>query len=225
MRPATPSRTPGKCDFLVLRKRPYAETSLLLSGISPERGKIDFIARGALRHGRRQSTPIDLFRHFRVQYSASASGLHTWREADPISDFSPLARSTEAFRTACWLARFALDNSSPDNPCPAFFQALLNSFSRLRELGIKRSRPGATELTGQRAAATVGALLIFLEENGLLPEKNDPAAIRNSALIMESASQPNRLPELTPESWRQAFRQTVACLRQGHCTIPRSQPD
>ena len=40
-------------EFLILRKTPFSDSSLVVAGISPEHGQIHFMVRGARKLGKR----------------------------------------------------------------------------------------------------------------------------------------------------------------------------
>ena len=214
----------AKTLFLMLRKKPYSETSLVVAGISPDCGRLDFLAKGARRYGGRKFSEVDIFRCFTVQYRVSRSGLHTWCEADLEYDFSALARSSAAYRSACWLARFALANNMPEHGCPRFFRALLTAFERLAASGRFPSPDGDgnQDALCERAAAMVAPLLVFLAENGWLPEPEGKTWGQEIDDIAGAAEDAGRLPPLNIIRWRQVYRQVERWLRDSHCIVPKT---
>ncbi len=211
-----------KTEYLVLSKKPYSETSLLVFGLSPDCGRLDFIAKGARRYGGKKFPVLDVFRCFSVQYASSKNSLKTWREADLETDFAVLAQDTETYRSACWLAGFALANCLPEQPVPRFYQALKNAFGYLTQLVLNAKQAGQSEdAGGRRAAAVVACLIVFLDESGLLPEETVRVDLPAPRRIIETAEKDfSKLPRLEMEQWRDLYRQQVRWLREGHCVVP-----
>ncbi len=87
--------------FLILRKTPFSETSLIVGGISPEFGQLHFLVRGARKLSKRSFPVADLFRVLQVKYAPSNKGtLYTWRCADLEASYSDVAQSTATYTTA-----------------------------------------------------------------------------------------------------------------------------
>ncbi len=144
---------------LVLRKTPYSETSLIFVLLTRDRGQVHLIAKGALKQGKTRFPAVDLLRLIQVSYRPGKSGLHTAREVELIEDFSRIAAVPGHFRTAMWLARFALQNSVEEDPAAQLFQALHCAFTRLAGPKLESCVP-----------VYLGVMLSALDEHGLLPD-------------------------------------------------------
>jgi recombinational DNA repair protein (RecF pathway) len=57
--------------IIVLKKIPYQESSLIVSSISAEYGKVDFIVKGARRITKKKQPIVDLFRELNIEYRES----------------------------------------------------------------------------------------------------------------------------------------------------------
>lgn len=207
-------------DFLILHKKLYSESSLIIAGLSPTRGKLQFIARGGRRYGRNKFPQIDVFRHFQVHFRVARSELYNWRDADMVNDFAALARSSAAYQSGCWLARFILDNSFSENAAPRLFRALIAAFSRLRDNPSLEHGGESEQARAQRAMAITGTMLIFLQENGWLLENLDSIGPECRDII-EIAEKPRYLPEMNLERWRRVYQRIVRILCEENCVVPK----
>ncbi len=205
-------------EFLVLRRTPYAETSLVVAGLTPDYGQLHFLARGARRLGKRQFPVLDLFRavsiRFRMRQEVGA--LHSPRSVELVADHSALARDIELFGLAGWAARFCLDNVLPGVAQPRIFQALRVTLRRLADAAVSR-----TDRAQIRCAAMVCLSLTYLDENGLLPEYGaTPAAERQCRLLLEAAGGQAEIPPLTLANWQKMRQWAVALLHYAECRVP-----
>ncbi len=151
-------------QYMVLARHPYRESALLLSGISPDCGKLDLVAHGAQKVSGRDFPVVDLFRVLAVEYDRSEkSELGTLRRAELEEDFSALAEQPKHFLFAGKVGHFLLRNSMPDAPLPFTFDALRSIFS---QLALPPETAGAWNMT----QCSVVLKCTYLYENGLLPE-------------------------------------------------------
>lgn len=208
-------------QFLVLRKTPYSETSLVLAGLSPDVGQVHFLVRGARRLGRRQFPVADLFRILNVQYRCGRGELHSWQSAEVATDFSGVARDARAFAVAGWLARFALGNVTGEVPHPRFFAALQVALGRLVQAAASAPADAATAVAALTAPVMVGAGMVFLDEHGLLPDYVDqPRLARQREWLLAmgaGAAEPRPLP---PEDWDRLRDWVFHMLRFSDCRVP-----
>lgn len=203
---------PVTCPFLVLRKTPYSETSLVVTGLSPEHGRTGLMLRGGRKIGGKSFPMVDLFRLLRVTFKPGRGDLGNLSSAEVVTDYSSLASDFPAYATAGWLARFALRNVMPEMPHPLFFRALLVSLHRLTDT------PPASEET--RRAAILGACIVFLHEGGWLhPLEDAPDAKRQDFLLRMGMGQAT-MPDLPPETWQQLVSWILAQLYLAECDPP-----
>lgn len=184
--------------FLVLRKTPYADTSLVVAGVAPGLGQLHFLVRGARRLGRRQFPVADLFRELLVQYRPGKGELFTWSSADLLTDFGALAREPALFAAGCTLARLALANVQAGLAQPRAYAALLVA---LRRLAAAVGAAAAAQAEAVQAALC-GTGIVLLEEHGLLPDyagRPELAAHRARLLAMGEAGAPP--PPLDAAAW------------------------
>ncbi|OPZ28426.1 MAG: DNA repair protein RecO [Lentisphaerae bacterium ADurb.BinA184] len=202
-----------RTEFLVLRKTPYAESSLILAGLSPDVGQVHFIVRGGRRIERRSLPVADLFRALSVEYVPGRSELYTWRRAEVVADWGGVAHVMPAYEAACRLAAFTLANLPSHAPCPRYYRALVTALQRLAD---SANRPSAAVAT-----AEVGTGLVYLDENGLLPPYDDDDANRQRRdLLVAMGEGLTPPPALRDAEWRQVRDWTFELLRRAETRLP-----
>jgi len=180
-------------EFLVLRKTPYAETSLIVAGISPDAGRLHFLIRGARRLGKKQFPTVDLFRVLAVQYRAPRGELAVLRSANILEDFREVGTDPGAYALAAWLARLALSNTHNRDPVPNFFAVLRGALRLMVREQERGERVGP--VFGRVIAATT--LLALLGDHGLLPA---PATVREAKRrerLLAALREDGTLPDIT----------------------------
>jgi len=149
----------AKTKYIVLRKTPYQETSLIVSGLSPEYGRLDFLLKGARSVSRRKFPVMELFREFSIEFKESSgrSGLFSMQNHEPIARHDDIVKNTDNYLAACKYAGFLLKHSQPMLEAPAAYHSFCVMLNRMEE--TNRTEPWRTF-----------ALLVFLDEGGFLPE-------------------------------------------------------
>lgn len=191
-------------EFIVLRKTPYRENALVLSGISPDFGKLEVIAYGAAGSSKPNSFPVaDIYRVLSVtlkdnDLEQGKNGLLAAKDIELIEDFPDLPRKLDNLKFIGKIGGFLLRNTVFESPLPLVYDALR---SLLRILSNN-------EVWSQREAAIV-IKLTFLYENGLLPEPENMSAEAAGKVMMlyekiiECAVDAEPLPKLSMEYYLQ----------------------
>lgn len=143
--------------LLVLRKIPYKESSLIISGLSPDFGKLDFMVKGAKKMSRKCFPVVDLFREIQLEFNYRKDGLQTVYSVDLVSQFDAIALNPDNFIAACKLCSFISHNSRPMMEAHELYAALKNCFQGLS--GEHQNIPWCALVK-----------LIYIYENGLLPD-------------------------------------------------------
>ncbi len=191
-------------EFIVLRKTPYRENALVLSGISPDFGKLEVIAYGAAGSSKPNSFPVaDIYRVLSVtlkdnDLEQGKNGLLAAKDIELIEDFPDLPRKLDNLKFIGKIGGFLLRNTVFESPLPLVYDALR---SLLRILSNN-------EVWSQREAAIV-IKLTFLYENGLLPEPENMSAEAAGKVMMlyekiiEGAVDAEPLPKLSVDYYLQ----------------------
>ena len=213
MSAAEPIATP----FLVLRRTPYGETSLVVAGITPAAGQLHGLVRGGRRLGPRQFPVVDLFRLIQVAYRPGRSGLHRIVQMDLLEDFGAVARHPASYRAAGWLADFALRNTQPEIEHPAFFQAMCLGLHRLAEAHCHAGRLPAVVAD----AVITGVCLTYLDEGGWAVGPSASAApLPRLPELLDMAAGRGQAPHLSVAAWRTLRREVEEMLVRAECQLP-----
>jgi DNA repair protein RecO (recombination protein O) len=157
---------------IILRTRPFTETSLLVDWLTSDLGRLHTVARGARRPKSPFRGRLDLF--FEADLSlvrSRTSSLHTLREVVVRETHGLLRSGLEPLRQASYAAALIEQTTERDAPLPAVFE-LLRGFlaglsgapgskcalfafelKLLRELGLQPDLSSASLTPGARQAA------------------------------------------------------------------------
>ena len=149
-------------DYVILRKTPFQDSSLIVSGISSGFGRLDFLLKGARNVRRRQFPEAELFREFHVIFreAKSAEGLSSMVSCDPAGRHDGIAEKPDHYLSACTFAAFLLRNTKPMLAVPDTYRAFSVLLSRLER--ETESEPWISL-----------AKFAFLHENGFVPQSGD----------------------------------------------------
>lgn len=177
--------------YIILRKTPYQETSLVIAGISSQHGRIDLMVRGGQKIGSKSLPVIDLFREIEIAITARTDKLQTIYSADLISNFDNIALNRKSFMDACEISKFVLRNSQPAIPSPLTYQSVKTAFKALSTSGEVRYSPWVK--------------LAILEEHGLIPEQNNNTHGETNILkqLLKASIGEAELPQLDPRYMRE----------------------
>lgn len=173
---------------LVLRHTPYQESSLIVSGISPDAGRLDFLLKGARGLGKKKFPELGLFREVSLKFRPPerSSTLFSVREIELRTVFDSIANHTENYLTACDLSAFLQANTRPMLETPQTYRAfriLLGNYA-----------------AGSAAEPWKMLLkLAFLNENGLVPEPEGTNEEELLAHLLAASQGEEEPPELAPE--------------------------
>ena len=104
-------------EFIVLRKTPYRENALVLSGFSPDFGKLEVIAYGAAGSSKPNSFPVaDIYRVLSVtlkdnDLEQGKNGLLAAKDIELIEDFPDLPRKLDNLKFIGKIGGFLLRNT------------------------------------------------------------------------------------------------------------------
>ena len=199
-------------NYIILRHSPFQESGLLLSGISPERGRLDFIVRGAKSQGKKKFPVAGLFREMRIEYRMDhESSFPNLKSMELISCFDGISAHTGHYLSACTLAKFLLDNTRPmldSSEIYTAFRMLLKRYAEGRELT-------------ERAVLLKTA---FFSGNGMLPEpdnKNGEELLETLFSASQGMAEP---PSFSQDYWEKLDRRFDLLLRQNGFPLLEKTP-
>ena len=192
-------------DFIALRKIPYTDNTVILSGISGEYGRLGFIVKGA--SNRKDFPVLDIFRLLHVEF-IPGNDLSRIRSADLVEDFSTLASDYDSYSTAAWISGLSLMNVMPMLPHPLYANAVEVALRRLARGGFC-----------QEAIRTCVAIAFIFEEGWLSHAIQTPRGAEQCRRLLEMAAG-GEGPSLTPESWRRQLEWCLGLLQANECKLP-----
>jgi len=122
-----------KTRYMILRKTPFRDTSLVVAGISPEHGRLDFVLKGARTIGKRQFPTADVFREFLLEFRPSrrAESMPSIVALDFTAAHDGLAQSIDCYLAACAFAAETLRRAQPMLEMPLAWQAFSVMLTRM----------------------------------------------------------------------------------------------
>lgn len=163
-------------EIIILRQSIFKESGLIISGLSPDFGKLDLVAYRAMKSGGQTAPAFDLFRRVQISFKPPAEGndtaLGSVVESELIEEYTNLPRKPENLDFVTKISKFLLKNSIYGTPTPLVFDAFCNILA-----GLSAGVWGTTQ-------CSILIKITYLYENGLLPEP-DNLSPEGAAKVME----------------------------------------
>ena len=177
---------------MILRKTPFQDTGFILTGISPDYGRVDLLCRGIRKQGGKKFPLAGLFREISIDFREpkTESGLVSPGNPEPVRSHDDLAQDPDVYLAACGFAGFLLKNARPMVPLPRSYLAVSRMFTRCAE-------------TGKTVPWLAYAKLAFLHENGFVSVPPDKEWILEAVLSFTCGGT-DATPRFT-ESYRKKF--------------------
>lgn len=183
-------------QMIVLVKQPYKESALLLSGLSPDYGRLNLVANGAQQLSEKKFPAADLFRELEVEFNEEgASDLFSAKRLELAAAFDALAENPRHFQLAGRIGSFLLKNAVPAVPQPLTYDALR---CILKQLSLPADAPERWSM--EQCAVVIRAT--YLYESGMLPEvrsKKESTFLEN---LVASGVECSPLPECSAGYWK-----------------------
>jgi hypothetical protein len=196
-------------EIIILRKTPYMESSIILSGLSPDYGKIDLLVKGEQKISGKKTPVVDLFREIAVSFHESQhSTLHTAVSIELVREHDNIAAVPENFKLATKIAEFILNNTQPELPCPQTGITLNNVLTHLAAAGNEEIvKTHFFDQIWNRIQSLILIKTGFLHENGFMPDNFSEDEEQNSQQqlfieqIVGAGIGENPLPERANRYW------------------------
>jgi len=132
---------------LILRTRPFTETSLIVHWLTPDFGRIATIAKGAHRSQSPFLGKLDLFHLADFSFSRSRhSDLHNLREVSPRKMHSALRQDVLLLHQAAYAVTLIEQVTETETPLPAIYELTVGFIGHLCERPAKSQTVFAFEL-------------------------------------------------------------------------------
>jgi len=186
-------------EIIVLRATPIKEADLIVSGLSPDFGKLELVAYRARKTGDREFPVLDVFRKLQVGFEPpkSEGTLAVLKEASPLEIYENLPRKIENLEFASGMGRFLTLNTVENSPLPMVFDVFGN---------VLRALSGQVAWTNAQSGMLFK--LAFLYENGMLPDVSTLPPAEQTRLervydaLMECALSGEPVPASLPEEYQ-----------------------
>jgi DNA repair protein RecO (recombination protein O) len=152
---------PDSTDAIVLRRIPYADTSLVVHLFAPERGRVAALAKGAFRPTSPHFASLDLLDRVKVRLlGRREGGLALLGDTELLDSHRRLRTRANALAAAFYTAEL-VDTALTEAPAPELYARLLQWLMLLD--AEKEPSPG------QVASGLIAFELRFLDSLGLRP--------------------------------------------------------
>lgn len=159
-------------QYILLKKTPFQESGWVVSGISPQFGRIDFLSKGTRSIGKKKFPIIGLFREYTVSFRFSKNqdgqlAFLSSLELNAIHD--SIANNLQSYLHTCELASFLLRIIPPMCEIPMIWKAFSSMLVRMERQDTPPS------------ICTTMFLLVFAQEQGILPSNllDNPGTINS----------------------------------------------
>ncbi len=183
-------------QFIVLDKRPYRESALITTGLSPDYGKIAFVIHGAQKLSDKSFPAADVFRELEVEFNddGTPKELYTAKNVELQTVFDDIANQPRNFKMAGRIASFLLKNTPGNLPQPYTYDTLRSVLTNLAGMECQH------ELwTLEQCAVVIKSA--YLCENGLLPDGQNEQQNEFLENLVASGIDNSPLPQCAPEYW------------------------
>jgi len=119
-----------KTQGIVLRKVDFSETSLILTFLTRDYGKVSTLAKGAKRSGKKAVGSLDMLCLADIVFLQKSSGLHTLTEYEVTDYFAGLYGGLKRLYAADYAIELVRD-SVEQEACPDVFELLAATLGRL----------------------------------------------------------------------------------------------
>ena len=122
-----------KTRYMILRKTPFRDTSLVVAGISADHGRLDFVLKGARAIGKKQFPTADVFREFQLEFRPARrpESMPTLLSMDLTASHDGIAQSIDCYLAACTFASETLRRAQPMLEMPLTWQAFSVMLTRM----------------------------------------------------------------------------------------------
>ena len=122
-----------KTRYMILRKTPFRDTSLVVAGISSDHGRLDFVLKGARAIGKKQFPTADVFREYLLEFRTArrAESMPTLVSLDLTASHDDIAQSMDCYLAACSFAAETLRRAQPMLEMPLTWQAFSVMLTRM----------------------------------------------------------------------------------------------
>ena len=184
-----------RTTIIVLRKTPVREADVMVPAVSPDWGKLELVCYGAQSISGKKFPVLDCFNELEIGFEPAENGAAKLLDAELITSFAPIADRLDIYKLSGKIANFVLKNSAPDLPMAIVYDTLRHVLGNLALNAANGSALWSPEACG----AVIK--LACLQENGLLPEFENPQISTFFDSVIEAGLEGSPLPPCAPDYW------------------------
>lgn len=187
---------PERTTVIILRKTVIREADVIASAVSPDWGRMELVCYGAQSVSGKKFPVMDCFNELEIGFEFSDKGPCKLLDAELITSFAPVADRLDIFRLAGKIGSFVLKNSAPELPMAIVYDTLRHVLGNL----ALNAAQGKALWPPEACGAVIK--LACLQENGLLPEFENPQISAFFDTVIEAGLEGAALPECPPDYWK-----------------------
>ena len=184
-----------RTTVIILRKTVIREADIIASAVSPDWGKMELVCYGAQTISGKKFPVLDCFNELEIGFEFSEKGPSKLVDAELLTSFAPVADRLEIFRLAGKIGSFVLKKSAPELPMAIVYDTLRHV---LGNLALNAANGNA--LWSPEACGAI-IKLACLQENGLLPDFENPQVSAFFDAVIEAGLEGSALPPCDPAYW------------------------
>ena len=143
-----------RTEAVVLRKVDFSETSRIVTFLTPDRGRMACMARGARRKGSPLAAALDTFNRCELTYAwRDSRQVQNLIEAHVIDGFELVKRDVLRMAAASFVLETALHAAHENNPAPELYDALVSGLSCMATSAVAPLTCAAQSVYGLLQAA------------------------------------------------------------------------
>ena len=185
-----------RTTVIILRKTLFRESDIMATAVSPDCGKMELVCYGAQSVSGKKFPVLDCFNELEIGFEFSENGPSKLLDAELITSFAPIADRLDIYKLSGKIAGFVLKNSAPELPMAIVYDTLRHVLGNLALNAANGSALWSPEACG----AVIK--LACLQENGLLPEFEDPNVSAFFDAVIEAGLEGAPLPQCDADYWK-----------------------
>lgn len=164
-------------EAIVLRKVDFSETSRIVTFLTPDRGRMACMVKGARRKGSPMATLLDTYNRLEITYTWKESRqVQLLTEATLLDSYGTLKTNVEHIACAAFLLEVAAMAAFENNPAPELFAAAQWGFKHL------------DKKEGNPVEYLVRSLYLVLEAAGYAPDPTDEILLGPASTLSRNSS-------------------------------------
>lgn len=184
-------------EAVVLRKVDFSETSLIVTVLTPDFGRMALLAKGARRKGSSLGPALDTFNRVELTFTWKENRqVQNLVEAGVISSYGTIKSDIQRSAAAAFVLDVALHASWENHPAPELFDALVNGLDAFAD---RNADP---------LVAAAGGVYALLEGAGIAPAHTDEESLARLRGAVGTR--------------REQARRALMCLEEGGTSLERA---